>query len=98
MSAQRNEECRQDVLAWLAARPSLKFRADFIHTSLKRKGHDYTANEVLWAGEFLSDFPVALQEGGKEYALVEWAFETPFSSMKCFGITPHGQLYAERNS
>lgn len=97
-NAQRNEECRADVLEWLALRPGLKFPVASIQTGLKRKGHDYSEEEVAHATTFLSTFGVPLEAGGKEQLLVEQQYSSAFGKTYHYGISAAGTLYYERNS
>jgi len=81
----RFDDCNHAVLAFLAARQTLKFSVDAIRAKVNRDGGDYSWTEIRDALEFLE---------GKR--LVEMSYDD-LGAMPYFQATSDGVLHWRRN-
>lgn len=82
---QKKEECRNAVLEYLAARPSVAQRVETIHRKLSKENPEFLLTDVSGACEFLF-----------ELGYVKKCTE-PLGSTVYWQASVSGQLFVERN-
>lgn len=85
----RREECRREVLGYLAERQALAFPAAAIQRKLRIDGNDFALPEIELAVEFLIGFtPDPLVR----------VIHDPLGGTKNYKVTTAGVIFHERNS